>query len=334
MGAHVFIVNDDTFPILRDKGLVAVFKEDETKSLAEKTKADILADLSCLRVGDKIFFYQLQIGFHGIYEVVGIPFIDDNNIEGLENVPYRCKIRPKYYFKNPVSELRVFGLKDSAQKAHSIFYKKALQRGKACTHLFPEEEKFLTELLIKANDGISELVITPYNPPSNISNIFFDLQTNENDELKYEKILEGWLIQNIDKREARTDIFLGNVEDIECFANYIPVNIAGGNIDIMVFHKKQINGIEQRYKISIIELKKGIITDESIKEIERYIKWAYENITNNDIEVIQPVLIGKDIDKSATERCKYYALNDRKPILIKYEVDAQNYSLRFNKVEY
>lgn len=334
MGAHVIIVNNETFPIVRDKGLVAIFKESGYKRLKEKTKADILSDISCLRVGDRIFFYQEKIGFHGIYEVIDIPFIDETIIEGIEGANYRCQIRPKHYFKKPVSELRVFGFKNSAQKVHSIFYKKTLQRGKAITHLFPDEENFLTELLMKANDGISELIINPYIKPCTSSNIFFDLETKDNGELKYEKILEGWLIQNLDKREAHTDIFLGNIEDIECFANYIPVNIAGGNIDIMIFHKKKLNGIEKRYKVTIIELKKGNITQEAIIEIERYIKWAYENITNNDFEIIQPILIGKNIKDSAIEKCKHYSLNDRKPLLISYEVDKQNYFIKFNKVEY
>jgi len=341
MGAHVFIVNSETFPIQRDRGFLSIFEEDKTKALWEKTRADILADLCCLRIGDRIFFYETNVGFHGIYEVISLPFIDNSHVYGvgdykdkkISNAPYRALIRPEYYLKYPVPESRTFGLKDSASRLRSIFYKKALGRGKANTHLFPEEEKRLTELLFKANDGVNELQIHPYKPKEE-KRIFFDLSTNQQGELKYEKILEGWLTQNLDKPESNTKIFLGDLKDIECFANYIPVNIAGGSIDLMIYHKKELNGSEIRYKITIVELKKGNVDKNTIIEVENYVKWATENIANSDVEIIQPVLIGRKILSKAIERCKYYAINSRKPILIEYEVDSPNYFINFAKIEY
>lgn len=341
MGAHVFIVNSETFPIQRDRGFLSIFEEERTKALWEKTKADILADLCCLRIGDRIFFYETKVGFHGIYKVISLPFIDNSDVYGvgdykdkkISNVPYRALIRPEYYLKSPVPESRTFGLKDSASRLRSIFYKKALGRGKANTHLFPEEEKRLTELLFKANNGVSELQIHPYKPKEE-KRVFFDLSTNQQDELKYEKILEGWLTQNLDKPESNTKIFLGDLKDIECFANYIPVNIAGGNIDLMVYHKKELNGTEIRYKITIVELKKGKVDNNTVIEVENYVKWATENIANSDVEIIQPVLIGIKISSEAIERCKYYAINNRKPILVEYKVDSPNYFINFTKVKY
>jgi hypothetical protein len=326
LGAHVFVVTNETFPVVRDRGLVAVLKEDESKTLWEKTKADILSDLCCLRINDRIFFYEVGVGFHGIYEVVSLPFIDESDVKGLgefenniiSNAPYRALIRPKFYLKNPVSEIRTFGLKSSALELRSIFYKKVLGRGKANTHLFPEEENKLTELLFKANDGVSELNITPYKPKKE-QRVFFDLETNDDGELKYEKNLEGWLIQNIDKPESNTKLFLGNIFDIECFANYVPVNIAGGNIDVMIYHIKDVHNNKIRYKITIIELKKGVVNEDAVIEVEQYVKWAGENISGFDVEVIQPVIIGKRISDKAYNRCKFYGINNRKPILIEYE---------------
>lgn len=341
MSAHVFIVNSETFPIQRDRGFLSIFEEERTKLLWEKTKADILADLCCLRIEDSIFFYETNVGFHGIYEVTSLPFIDNSDVYGvgdykdkkISNAPYRTLIRPKYYLKYPVPESRAFGLKDSALRLRSIFYKKALGRGKANTHLFPEEEKRLTELLFKANDGVSELQIYPYKPKEE-KRVVFDLSTNQQGELKYEKILEGWLTQNLDKPESNTKIFLGDLKDIECFANYIPVNIAGGNIDLMVYHKKELNGNKIRYKITIVELKKGNIDKNTVIEVENYVKWATENIANSDVEIIQPVLIGKKISSEAIERCKYYSINNRKPILVEYKVELPNYFINFIKVKY
>lgn len=337
MGAHVFVVNNETFPIMRDNGLVAVFKEDKTATLHKKTKADILADLSCLRMNDRIFFYEIGVGFHGVYEVASYPFIDDTILKSnsfkLTDAPYRALIRPKYYFKNPVPEKRVFGLKNSANDFRSLFYKKALGRGKANTHIFPEEENNLFELLNKSNNGISEISINPYKPKNDLK-VFFDLSTNETGELLYEKILEGWLTQNIDKLDNNCHKFLGKIQDIECFANYVPVNIAGGNIDLIVYHNNNFPSINSRYKISIIELKKGIVDRNSIIEVEEYIKWAYENISSNDIEIIQPIVIGKKINDSAIKRAKEYGINKRNPILVEYNVDASHYFIDFEIINY
>lgn len=333
MGAHVFIASSDTFPILRDNGFLAVYREDRSKELWEKTRADILADLSCLRIGDRIFFYEAGNGFHGIYRARSLPFFDETKIDSIgDDAPYRVLIEPLHYFPNPVSELRVLGQRHSPTELRSIFYKKALQRGKAITHLFPEEERKLTELLFKANDGEAKLQARLYEP-ENKPRITFDLEPTENGEVKYEKILEGWLMQHLDKPEFNCNLFLGDLNDIETFANYVPTNIAGGNIDVIVYHKRAVNGVEMRYKISVVELKKGNIDERAVIEVEEYAKWASEHLAENDAEMIQPVLIGKKATERAIARCKHYGISRRKPILIEYDI-LPNYQIGFLRKDY
>lgn len=70
------------------RGGVAILKEDREKLLWEKTQADILADICCLRVGDSVFFYEIQVGFHRIYEVHSLPFVDSTN-EKYPYIPYK-----------------------------------------------------------------------------------------------------------------------------------------------------------------------------------------------------------------------------------------------------
>ena len=67
-----------------------------------------------------MFFYEIQVGFHGIYEVHSLPFVDNTD----EIYPYKALIRPKYYLPIPLKESRAFGLKNSATDLRSIFYKK------------------------------------------------------------------------------------------------------------------------------------------------------------------------------------------------------------------
>jgi len=368
MGAHVFIVTTDTYPIVKNRGIAAIISEDPSKSLSEKTRSDILADISCTRKGDRIFFYEIGKGFHGIYETIGLPFIDEDEIEynrqylfGSKNNPHfikdslvfpnRVLIRPKVYLEKPINEWRnasksAFGRFTSAIDLRSIFYKKVLGRGKSITHLFPEEENKLTELLTKANEGKSgELQYIPYKPKKPES-IVFNLRPTSKGEVKYEKILEGWIIQNIDNPSANMNQFLGDLEEIECFANYVPVSIAGGNLDIVVFHKKKETG--KRYKVTIIELKKGEIVKNDIEQVESYIKWSAENLTKtieektqkieidllSRLEIIQPVVIGKGISDSAIQKCKDYSLNYQKPIIIEYNLDHRYYKINFNCINY
>ncbi len=370
MSGHVFIVNENTFPIVQGRGVAAVIREmGEKGKYIEKTKADILADISCIRKGNTIFFYEIGKGFHGIYEAISLPFIDEYEIEykgqylfGSENNPHFIKsslifpnrviIRPKLYLQKPINEWRnasksAFGRFTSAIDLRSIFYKKALGRGKSLTHLFPEEENKLAELIMKINNGKgTKLIYNPYNPKSP-QPIIFDLAPTSTGEVKYEKILEGWIIQNIANPTAKMEPFLGNLEEIECFANYVPVSIAGGNLDIVVFHKKK--GSSERYKITIIELKRGRITEDDIKQLEDYVKWAAENLTKIIVEkhtkieidletrlaMIQPIIIGKGIAESALQRCKNYTLNSRKPIVIEYDLEGyRNYRINFNSIAY
>jgi len=370
MGAHVFIVNKDTFAITRFRCVAAVVREmKEGGQYVEKTRTDILADISCVRKGDRIFFYEINNGFHGIYEAEGTAFVDKDEIKGKNDeylfgseenahytessliLPNRVLIKPKLYLEKPINEWRnasqsAFGRFTSAIDLRSIFYKKVLGRGKSITHLFPEEENKLTELLLKYNKGKGkELTYEPYKP-KNPEPIIFDLEPTPTGEVKYEKILEGWLIQNIDNPSAGTEQFLGDLEEIECFANYVPVSIAGGNLDILVFHKRKDSNL--RHKITIIELKKGKVAEDDIVQMESYVKWAFENLTKTLVEkptkveislstkeeIIQPVLIGKEISGPAIEKCKQYTLNQRKPILISYDLDHKNYKVLFNHITY
>jgi len=88
--------------------------------------------------------------------------------------------------------------------------------------------------------------------------------------------------------------------------------------------------------------------ENDIIQMESYVKWAFENLTKTLIErptkveisssikeeIIQPVLIGKEINDSAIERCKHYTLNQRKPILISYDLDHENYKILFKNIKY
>ena len=344
MGAHVFIVNSDTIQVTKNRLVCAVVKDKGEGKLVEKTRADVLADLSCIREGDRIFFYEISVGFHGIFKAFGKPFISEEEIEfngkylfGNENNPHykegdlitpnRILIKPFRIFKSPISEMKAFGRFISAVDLRSIFYKKVLGRGKSITHLFPEEEQKLTKLLSENNE-IIEIKTDSYEPIHK-KEVEFDLKPNSQNEVKFEKILEGYIIQNIEEILPKIDD-MKNLE-IECFANYVPVTIAGGNLDIVVFLKDK-NG--KRNQISIIELKKGKLIEKDIEQLEGYIKWATENLAQilkennkkieidliNNMSIIKPIIIGAGINQRALNKLGRYKLSSKKPIVVKYRL--------------
>ena len=327
MKGHVFIANNLGRKIAAEQGIFGVFAEDREKSLWKKTRADILADLNCLRLGDRVFFYDIDdTAFWGIYEVASYSFLDESDIGFTMPAPYRFRLHPLMPLAMPMSENNLFSRGDAAQNFRSIFYKKVLGRGKACTHLFPEETAALTEALMKQNDRIPEA--SPRHLDSLKKDAQFRLQmikpefNADNRTVSLEKELEWWLTCHLDENmECRK--FLGDLNDIEMFANYVPITISGGNIDLVVYHQREVDGRPVRYKISIIELKKDRATPDALRELENYVKWFVRNIVGVENEdIIQPILIASGFQNEVLEKCQHWNLSARKPMLIEYAVTS------------
>lgn len=97
--AHVFVVDADSYPVHRDR-LFCGIKNPNKLSKIKKTGYvrpnssyyGLIADLITLRKGDYVVFYQMRKeeakydrGFRGIFRVMGEPFFDENNIDGLDS---------------------------------------------------------------------------------------------------------------------------------------------------------------------------------------------------------------------------------------------------------
>lgn len=161
MKGHVLIVNNAARRIAESRRVCAVFAEDRGKQMWRKTRADILADLACLRPGDRIFFYDTDdIAFWGVYEATTRLFYDESDLGLSRPAPYRFGLRPFLPLEKPVKENALFTRKGAAGDFRSIFFKKVLNRGKACTHLFPDETAALTKMLMMQNDNIPEEAAT------------------------------------------------------------------------------------------------------------------------------------------------------------------------------
>ncbi len=325
----MFIADNKAMQIVNSKGMHAVFEEDRTKPKCRQTRADILADLSCVRSGDRIFFYnQDDTAFWGIYEATSKLFLDRTPIEVEKPAPYRVNLRPFLSLKVPVAEHYLFTRKDAARDFRSIFFKKSLGKGKACTHLFPDETDSLTKILLMQNDSIPDVRSTsPIKPPNLLTPEF---QVNGN-KCSLEKELEWWLTYHLDSHPECRKIF-GDPAGIEMFANYVPITISGGNIDLVVYHQKDVAGVKVRNMMSIVELKRGSAGLAVLHEIENYVRWFIQNITGvESASIIQPIIIASDFKQEVIIACKHWNLCDRKPRLFQYKATSTK-DINFTRV--
>lgn len=122
MKGHVLIVDNAARRIADSRQVCAVFAEDRSKKMWRKTRADILADLACLRPGDRIFFYDTDdIAFWGIYEVTTRLFYDESDLGLTRPAPYRFGLRPFLPLTKSVSENNLFSRNFASRpKLHNL----------------------------------------------------------------------------------------------------------------------------------------------------------------------------------------------------------------------
>lgn len=218
----------------------------------------------------------------------------------------------------------------------TLLFKKINKIGQArgITPLLPEEANKIARLLFKANqirfsDEINLLKdIKFYGYPyelKKIVDIELEPSPSDSESVRIENMLVAWIMKNIDKNVPVICDIVGNKEDLEFHGNHIQYGISGDTIDILLLHHRKINGVEYRYKATVIEVKKDRINEDNVKQVLKYTKWIAQLVTFNNISSIQPVIIGKypnDIQIIKIKE-KIKNLNDlgiRTPIFIKYKL--------------
>ena len=118
------------------------------------------------------------------------------------------------------------------------------------------------------------------------------LDTDSSGELKIEAFLEAWIMEHIDKNVPILNEIIGNPAELEYFGNNVLYGIGGERVDVLCIHKKG----NDRTKATVIELKKGSLTEKDVKQIWDYTKWMSQLVFGDDSKTskakIQPVLIG------------------------------------------
>lgn len=327
--ANVFIVDDDTFPVVREKLVAGIGINDSAmqmhpqythpnsqKPISGKfwrgTLDDFYADIARMREGDLAFFYnQGDEKFYGIYELSGEPYFDSNNIstsngEMKQNRSLRVSLEPYKNLSEGVAEKRAMFDPTDPGNLWALIARKA--RGeRSVLSVPPDHATKLTRLLYKNNDETGSNSQRPYQPssPQNIPMPFIVKGKSgvASERLRYEKRLEGWFMENVDNQNNPTlRSAFGPVEELSWFANDIPYNSAGDAMDMLAYHsRKNVEGNEEFYKVTVVELKNTGIGLREVQQVEYYTEWAAKWIAEGDYAMVQPILVGSYIKQSAKE---------------------------------
>lgn len=303
----------------------------ENLSNSKKPYFSMIADIFGTRIGDLVFLYERQVGFHGIYKITSSPFFDSTTIGCVDkNWPIRVKMECLNYFPEPVPEDYLFSTKEYESKFWSWFYRK-IQGPRGVNTINPEATQTLIELLVKVNGNAVNKPAWFQSYPSKISQAI-ELPLNNDGKVYLEDILRAWLIYNIDNpmREDLRDIF-GPVEDIEWFANNVPYHVTRKNIDILCYHKNmQYTGFPLRYQFSVVELKRDRAKPEDVMQVINYSKWVSGRLANSEIETVRPVLIASGFEEETIKKSSNSDFNERGIHLFQYEVKSGD--ILFQKV--
>jgi hypothetical protein len=396
MGWHVFVVDADSYPVHRDR-LFCGIKNPNKNSIMKKTGTSrpnssyygLIADLVTLRVGDYIIFYQmrkeeskLDRGFRGIFKVVGQPFFDDADINGLSGsigslgsngkkvlgkcpycgtdlseiadaktgekicrkcgkqldyhiLPNRVLIEPVKVFDDPIDDNTAYidrnFIKGDLPILWTMLFRKTSGEGRArsITHILPEEYRKLAKIFDTNCKVATHNNFQAYRP-SNPQPITIPLDTDSSGELKVEAFLEAWMMANLDKNIPVLRDIIGNTAELEYFGNNVLYGIGGERVDVLCIHKRG----SERTKATVIELKKGSLTENDVNQVKDYTKWMSQLVFGDDSTEskakIQPVLIGFKASHKVIAFAKAMITDTQQPILLEYEVG--NGTVKFKKV--
>ena len=341
MQAHVLITDKSTHRIVTENGFWGTkfdFSPESHRDLIEaclrqprKKYFGMIADILGTRLNDIVFLYERQVGFHGVYKIIGEPFFDITPFSVINGLyPIRIEIECLSYFPKPVPEDYLFSTKEYESKFWGWFYRK-IQGGRGISTINPEATEALIELLVKINGNTltKPSSFKNYGSKAKRTPISLPLQDGK---VYLEDILRAWIIQNLGNpaRKDLIDIF-GPIEDLEWFANNVPYHITQKNIDILMYHKNiKYTGFPLRYQFSVVELKRDKAEPRDVTQVINYSKWVAGRLANSEIETVQPILIAFDFDANTVTKAKNSDFSDRSSLLFKYRVE--NNDFKFERV--
>jgi len=352
---HVFIVNEETFNIhlkymfagtgnkQYDLPIQSICNSN-IADVIEKTLIGMVADISKVRIGDKVLFYVMGCKkFFGVFEIASCPFYENfsqnqNNYLyypelNNKNLTFRVKIKPLKVYQNGISEHKaldeIYHIKHPYDMCWSLIYRK-LSGNRGCSFLTDKESETLINLISLENNKISvnydnyaydkqkQMII------SNNVNYTYSGDTTKTLDVftrlcqvkkSFEVFLQAYITQHFDNDTTLTPLLHKGVKT--WIGNEVVCSVGKQRIDIMI-----IDEFKKRINIRIIELKCDTPSEDIITyQIPWYINWVDQYISptyKKKVHIIPTILAAKFLKNTIKKTnfiSKRNAFNSNIPIL-------------------
>ena len=349
---HVFVVNDRTFRYHLEymfAGTCAssdpLFIEDVNynnpsskkqglTSRQERTIAEMIADVSRIRIDDKILFYVKQSKYHegmffGVFRVCENPFFDShrNNYLSQElgvNLNFRVLIEPDQVFQFGISEREALDsleeISHPSQMCWSMIYRK-LKAKRGCTMIMDQESDRLIRLLRQRNNNVelngrgysfncieNRIELKNESPLYEGTKTSIDIKDRmlvlSSRDKAFETHLQAFILQNCDRNPQLIELIALSPDKPLWIGNEVSCGFGMQSIDILLIGESDDN-----VTIKIIELKYKIPSAQIIKDqIPWYIKWVDQYVAPNYSKrvIIKPIIIAAKFRRMSKTQTDFY----------------------------
>jgi hypothetical protein len=367
--AHVFVVNDNTFPIHLNYLFAGTGAGEDDENIS------LLCDIKRVRPGDFVIFYieakaKVKGGFYGVFRikeqdpivfhVKGQDAYKPDNL-GMKLI-YRTLIEPHEVYPEGVPEWEALDKLPiyATEVQWSLIYRK-LKGKRGCTPLLPWEAERLINMIRDKNAGkyIADPSYTggftwdaenrritltkqrleyPYQRNYSFDTVGRICEVMRSGKRRaFENLLQLYFIENIGFRRDLEPIVGGNVV---WFGNEVACGVGMQKMDLLVINE---HGGRREYRI--IELKDEPVKPDVVDQIEYYVNWASQRSGRHLLDAyewnIQPVIVAprRNIGtwRSVVEAFRAFRRYNQKNIslpILYFEFSCRDRSIVFEEVSY
>jgi hypothetical protein len=327
---HIFVVDENTLKYHLEYMFAGTGAQNKTSEFlisstetnthhaTERNLVGMIADISRIKINDKIIFYvQGTTKFYGIFKAVSEGFFDENDsnnylIDKLnKGLSYRVKIAPDEVYANGITEHQLLDMlhqkKYPYQMCWSLIYRK-LKGNRGCTMIFDYEYADILQKLRLANNEVSltgdnfsydsnRQLIVPvkihhtYQGKVNSLDITNRMLFKANKKNAFEVHLQTYILQRFVKQPLHSIFFSLPDNDKIWIGNEVSCGVGMQRIDLLTIQEDT-----DTVFIKAIELKCDVAQAYIIqKQIPWYLQWLSDYVAPNYNKkvVIVPCIIAK-----------------------------------------
>lgn len=361
MTTHVFVVDINTFkyhleykfagtgskknksPFLVDCSYSNTRKSaDGTTDSQEKSLVAMIADISRIRIGDKVIFYLQATKnspgmFYGVFKVESLPFFDENDEENYlkdeldKGLSFRILISADEVYSKGISEHEYLdSLKNKNHPSDlcwSLIYRK-LRANRGCTMIMDYEYDDLLNKLKKKNNycainatsftfdsGINEIVKMSeekkYEGKKNSLEILDRMCCRFKKNNAFEVHLQAYLTKNFDNNKNK-NILMPCPNESAWIGNEVSCGVGMQRIDLMIKQETDTDVYIKLLELKCVPPYKEIID----RQIPWYIEWLSDYVIpkykNKTVHLIPSIIARGELT------------NELKSHFEKFEIEIEN----------